>query len=353
MVTFFDEVTAASNPLPPGILVSVYGGSVAPANLVGSGYLTLGGNLSITLQPAGNYIATFTGTQAPALDVAFMTDANGNATVNVTGYRSPTMSATGYAIEQTNRWPTSWYTAGASSPGGNAYPFAAGLGAILNAGDVLLQAALAEMRLPTSPGAEFQFPIAFDETGSYDSGVGVFDPQYASDAIDTWAADFFGAGSPFMRQPNMSDAQWVALIQTTLQTQKLTLVGIQKIITAWMPWILQQAGSPTPGIAIGADTFGGSDVNTYTDETGGTVSIANRNIIVFDTQAVATAAGLQTNNPTLAGYLSLAKGYVVVYFQNPNNPDSGIGTIASPSSLLTAITNAWKASGIIPVFAEN
>lgn len=354
MVTFYDEVLAASNPLPPGILVSIYGGSmIAPQNLVGSGYLTVGGNLNITLQASGSYTATFVGTQAPSVLAPFQTDANGNALVNVVGYRSPSLSATGYAIEQANIWPTSLFSPIASTKGGNAYPFAAGQGAIINALDVLLQAALAELRLPTSPGSEFQLPLAFDETGSYDSGAGVFDPQYANDAIDTWAADFFGPGSPFARQPNMSDAQWVALIQTTLQTQKLTLIGIQKIVTAWMPWILQQVGSPAQGQGMGLDTYGGVDVaTTYMDTAGGVASLENRNIIVFDTQAEATSSGLVANT-TLAGYLSLPVGEVCVYFQNSNNPDSGIGIIASPSTLLTAIVTAWKGSGIKAVFAEN
>lgn len=357
MVTFYDEVAAASNPLPPGVFVNVYGAStIAPQNLVGSGYITVGGNLNVTLQPTGNYTATFTGTEAPTVSAPFTTDANGNASVNVTGYRSPCLSPTGYAIEQTNIWPTSLFSPAAATNGGNAYPFAAGMGALLNALDVLIQGALAEMRLPTSTGSEIQLEMAFDELGSYDSGIGVFDPQYANDAIDTWAADFFGAGSPFVRQPNMSDAQWVALIQGTLQTKKLTLLGIQQIITLWMPWILQQAGNPTQGIGMGLDKFGGLDVpTTYMDTAGGAASLANRNIIVFDTQAAAypPPTGLETSNTVLAGYLGLTAGHVCVYFQNPNNPDSSISTIGSPSALLTAITNNWKASGIIPVFAEN
>lgn len=352
MISFFDEVTGASNPLPPGIFVNVYGGTtIGPSTFVGSGYTTIGGNLEITLQTNTVYSASFIGVQAPTLTVQFETDVNGDAlAVNVTGYRSPSLSANGYALEHVNLQPTSLWNPTAATVGGNAYPFSAGAGGVLSALDVLIQACRGKMRLQTSPGSEFELPFSFNNLGGFDSS-GLVDQQYTEDAIDTWAQDFFGG--LFQRQPNMSDAQWLALIQGTLQTPKLTLVGIQKILTLWWPWILAQAGNPPAGLGIGLDTYGALDVPTAAlDEPGGTPNLANRNLLVFDTQAVASSSGL-TENVTLASYLPLSKGYVCIYLQNPNNSDSSMGQISSPSSLLTLIVNAWKSSGVLPIYAEN
>ena len=381
MITFYDEVLrfssegvvlgSAANTLPVGVFVQFYGGStVTPATYSGySGYVTLGGNVNVTLQPNQLYTAVFSGAQAPGVYGQFTTDNAGNADTatiaigqpgapcSVTGYRSPSLSSVGYAIEQTNLWPVGWFSPTAMAPGGNAYAVAAGMGNVLGALDYIGQALLGMMRLQTCIGANFSLLTQFDGSGSYDSGVGYYDAQYVSDAIDSWAADFFG--TLWVRQAGMSDVQWVALIETTLQTPKTTLAGLQQILTAWQPWyssVLSLGASES----LGFDTYGGMDVAipppagatvTYTDTAAGG-ALAGRQIVVFDSQAGAfpNGSGPPTiaSSATLNGYLGtpLVPGQICVYFQNASASDSTIAPVSLSSQLLTTIVQNWKAAGV-------
>jgi hypothetical protein len=381
MVTFYDEIVGGSNPLPVGIVASFYGGSgINPNSFVASGYVSLGGVVNVTLSPGSLYTATFTGTQAPLVVAQFTTDSSGNATCNVIGYRSPSLSSFGYAIEETNLWPTGWFSPAASSAGGTAYALAAGLGAVVGSADYMAQAILAKMRLQTCIGADYSLLTTFDGSGSYDSGIGYFDAQYGSDAIDTWAADFFGSlwTRPTLSGNPISDAQWVTLIQAILQTPKTTLGGIQQILTAWAPYYasaISTGVSPAMGTDEGSGTKSGTDLPTpptagstvtYTDTAPGALSISGRNIIVFDSQAGAfpsatggtptistsftsPASGSTITVPTLNSYLgtsALTPGQFCVYFQNPQAVDTGIHPVTVSSTLLNLIVQNWKADGV-------
>jgi hypothetical protein len=383
MIIFYDEVnlydlegdliSSAANPLPAGVQVAFYGGTtVTPATYSGmSGFVTLGGIVAATLQPNQVYTASFSGAQAPKVYGRFTTDSAGNAAntsllpgvagapCSVIGYRSPALSSLGYAIEQTNLWPTGWFSPTAMLPGGYAFPVAAGLGNQLGAMDYIGQALLAAMRLQTSTGAAFALNTQFDGSGSYDSSVGIYDEQYVADAIDSWAADFFG--TLWVRQAGMSDAQWVALIQTTLQTPKLTLAGIQQILTAWAPWFSGSVGSGASQ-ALGLDTYGGTDIAipppfnaspAFMDTQPGAGGLIGRKILVFDAAVLASPNPISGQPPvlssskTLNSYLPtpLVPGEICVYFQNSSNADSGLAPVSNSNQLLNTIVQNWKAAG--------
>jgi hypothetical protein len=364
MVTLYDEIIGGSNPLPVGVVANFYGGTLVAGTPI-SGYVSLGGVVNVTLAANTLYTVAFTGTQAPSVTAQFRTDSSGNGVCNVIGYRSPSLSSYGYAIEETNLWPTGWFSATASSAGGTAYALAAGLGAVVGSADYMAQAVLAKMRLQTCTGAAYNLPLTFDGTGAYDS-FGYTDAEYATDAIDTWAADFFG--SLWVRQSGMSDAQWVSLILALLQTPKTTLSGIQQILTAWAPVYGTSIGtgvSPSLGTDQGNPAASGTDITvppaagatpTYTDTAPGAASISGRNIIVFDSQVGAFpnpsgGAPIIQSATTLNGYLAsissgLSAGEFCVYFQNPSSADSGIHPVTISSTLLTLLVQNWKADGV-------
>lgn len=384
MIQFYDEVNrfdgngallgSAGNPLPVGVQVAFYGGlTVSPATDTGErGYITLGGFVDVTLQPSTLYTATFSGAQAPQVNAIFTTDSSGNASTgnllplapgapcSVVGYRSPSLSSYGYAFEQTNLWPQGWFTDAARRAGGNAYPVAAGMGNPLGVLDYIAQAILASVRIDTCTGAEFAVNTSYDGSGSYDSGIGIFDEQYVSDAIDSWANDFFGG--LWQRQTGMSDAQWIALIKTTLQTEKLTCAGIQEILTAWSPWFSGAVSAGTSP-AMGLDTFGGLDIAipapsgasvTFMDAAAGAQGLAGRSIIVFDAVTAAApnpSAGLPPvleSSAALNALLGtpLVPGQFAVYFQNPSNPDSSMNPVSINNPLILKLVSNWKAAGI-------
>lgn len=380
MIQFFDElnlydadgnfVSTASNPLPPGIQVSFYGGStVTPASFSGvTGYIGLNGIVPVSLQTNQVYTAVFSGDQAPTVYGRFQTDSNGEAATagiapglggapcSVIGYRSPSLSSLGYAIEQGNVWPDQWFSDAARKPGGTAFAVASGFGNVIGSADYMGQALLALMRLPTSTGAAFDLNLTFDGNGSFDSGIGYTDEEFINDALDSWAYDFFGP--LWVRQPGMSSAQWAQLIQTILTTPKTTLAGIQQILTAWSPWFgssVSTGASPSMGL----DEFGGTDVTipapfgatpAFTDTAPALSGLSGRNIIVFDSQYAAYPNGAPlVSSATLNGYLSssaLVPGQICVYFQNPTAADSGLAPVSITNILINTIVQNWKASGV-------
>jgi len=383
-VQFYDEVfvydinsnmlASACNPLPAGILVSFYGGNtVSPATYSGiTGYVTINGIVDVTLQANQLYTAVFFGDQAPTVYGQFTTDIAGNATngslqygapgapCSVIGYRSPSLSSLGYAIEQTNLWPSSWFSSSAMLIGGNAFPVAAGFGNILGLLDYNTQAILSILRLQTLLGANYFLNTEFSNNALYVTNGSIQETMYSSSAINSWAYDFFG--NLWVRQTGMTDAQWITLIQTTLQTPKTTLAGIQQILTAWSPWF-SSAVSPGASQALGFDEYGGMDVAippapnatvTYTDTTPGAHGLAGRNIIVFDAtlgafpNPVSNHPPILASSATLNSYLPdpLVPGQIAVYFQNPQNADSGLVPVSITNTLLNTLVSNWKAAGV-------
>src|SRR5579862_6381033 len=184
MLQFFDET--GLNPLPAGIAVSVYQTQVAlvgPSQslgnfglYIGTAYTTAGGKVAIDVDTAISYIATFSASgQAPGVGatsslpfVGFIGSSSDPTVVTVTGYRSPTLSVTGYAQAQVSNWPKLWMLKAASTPGGNAYGVAIMLGAIFNKADEFFELVHGAMRLQSCTGAQ----------------------------LDTWAYDFFGGNLP-------------------------------------------------------------------------------------------------------------------------------------------------------------
>ncbi len=383
-VQFYDEVFAidslgtvlgsACNPLPAGISVAFYGGNtVSSESYTGvTGYTTVGGLVSVTLQPNQLYTTVFNGDQAPNVYGQFTTDGLGNATTpglfpgsvgapcSVIGYRSPSLSTMGYTFEEVNLWPSGWFSSSAKSFGGNAFAVAAGLGAMLGTLDYMGQAILSLMRLQTLAGALYSENTEFNLQGKYVPGIGILNHDFISSAIDSWAFDFFG--DLWTRQAGMSDAQWVSLILATLQTPKTTLAGIQQILTAWAPWYAGSIGTGSSP-SLGYDDFGGMDISippapgstpTYMDTSPGATGLAGRNIIVFDSalgafpNPIAMKPPVLQSSATLNSYLptALVPGQLAVYFQNPTNPDSSLAPVSISNFLLNRLVSNWKAAGV-------
>ena len=370
-VTFVDE--PGTNPLPAGVSVTVYFGSV----LIVGGYTNAGGLLNVSLAPLTTYSASFVGTQAPTVSTSFTTDQNGNAAgVVVTPYRSPSLSVVGYANEQSNLWPVGWFADSAKAPGGNAYSVALALAGVLQWLDNQGQVVLSSMRLQSCVSTLLPYASLLNEQGVYvttNTGQNInVDPTLpfinpATSDIDTWAYDFFGP--QWTRFPQQSDASWYAMILGILQTQKCTIAGLQAIINLFWPWISAQFSVPilgeddalggedatggedvapsnqtlgAPGQAMGLDTYGGEDTGTTFEDGPPPAQIAPTPI-VFDLQS----------NPTFAGYISLAPPQFGIYLQYPSYSDTLMHTSLPRSTILATLVNAWKATGTTPIYCQN
>lgn len=237
---FMDET--GINPLPAGIQVSVYPstGPQTALTLIGMAWTEPGGYCNITPVQSVTYVAAFIGNQAPQSQAPFTGGAPATTTVvTCPNYRSPSLSTDGYAVEQTNIWPTGpgWFGDAAKVPGGTAYALAEGNGAMLEVLDLSTQSVLSSMRLQSSMGGD----------------------------IDTWAFDFLG---PFLSRfpsfADIDDAHWIAFVMAFLGGQKTTRPGIQAIVQAFYTCIeLELAAAYAGGITYdgggGYDSQGGFD----------------------------------------------------------------------------------------------
>lgn len=209
-------VDQANNPLPAGVYVAVYpfGAAFKTANLVGSGWTQAGGLCSITVQAALTYTAVFVGVQAPGAPATFAGQSGNTTTVTVQGYRSPSLSQSGYAIEQANKWPSGpgWFGSVARSPGGIAYAVAYGIAGAIASLDLSAQSELQRLRLWSSAGLD----------------------------IDSWAADFLDGWFP--RIAGESDSSFMARIYSLLSGQVCTLAGIQNAVQLFYNAIALQLG---------------------------------------------------------------------------------------------------------------
>lgn len=327
-VLFYDET--GLNPLPPGVLVEIYLGSVSPQNLVTSGYLGLGGTLMFSAEGAVPYTAVFTGTQAPPTPMSFMGSAlpGADTIVNVTGYRSPTLSADGYRDEVLKLLPRRRASQAGRSPGGIVYAMAKGLGAVLAALDENQQKIIAGERLPTC----------------------------TADLIDSWAYDFFG---PYLlRFLGEDDPTYYSRVLTGLGP-RCTLAAIEQVVnqfytaTATLRSLAQDEN-------VGYDTVGGYDrtggFDVYAPPPSPTELIPA--VKVWDTQS----------NPTLAGVYGIAPPYFVInigfsgvpgWFLDHDHLDveaflidgNAVQTSTTPpDTRLGALVNLVKQAGTIPLY---
>jgi hypothetical protein len=342
-VNFVDET--GLNPLPAGLLATIYSGAppLLPANIIGAAYLQTGGVAAFAnVQPNSTYTATFVGaiTQVPSMtsSCTFTTGTDGPTIAAVVGYVSSALSVAGYAAAQTSNYPLNRFDQSALVPGGNAYNLAYGLAALLARLDLQTQTIRGALRLQSSQGIE----------------------------LDSWAYDFFGPF--FTRCAADTDATWYAEILAILQTPKCTIAGLQRIITTFLPCILTQfkpqtlaydtAGAvdtyggvdvvPTPPpvaptIPIGADNYGGVDAFGYIDAP--PPAIQTPSVLVFDSQS----------NPALSAAITpnIIPGQFCVYLQFPGFSDAGIHPIAPISPLLAQLVALWKSAGPACVFAAN
>lgn len=314
---FVDETTF--NPLPAGVVVSIYGGTtIMTSTLVATVYLIAGGYAPIApLQTNGVYTATFVGVQAPSVSCQFVFNGYNMTVAVVYGYRSPTLSSSGYAAEMTGLWPTgpAWFGDAAKVPGGVAYAVAYGLAGQIASFDSAVQTELGRLRVQTCVGSD----------------------------LDTWAADFLG--HYFVRPTGATNSQWYALVLACLQIPKCTIAGIQAIVTAWIQWIAAEFGALQP---LALDDSGALDTGGGYLDTPTTSAIQGYpSILVFDAQS----------NPTLSAALSPAvtttSGQFVVYFRYPGYTDATISIIRPLTPLLSTIVGLWKAAGTTPVYAAN
>jgi len=166
MLVFTDET--GINPLPPGVLVTVYpaGAQQVSGNVLISGYTQLGGILNGDVAGAVQYVATFYGTLAPELPQVFYGNANPgqNTIISVDQYRSPFLSQQGYTEEALRLYINGWLGDSAQAAGDPANALFSAFASALGAIDLEQQQILAAERVQTSTGS----------------------------ALDSWAFDFFG-----------------------------------------------------------------------------------------------------------------------------------------------------------------
>ena len=326
-VTFYDETMV--NPLPPGVKVTVVDTS---ANLVGVNYTTVGGTIFIALQIGSVYGASFVGTQAAGAQPVVFT-AMSPTTIVVPNYRSPSLSAAGYAQTQMGVLPNQDFPPSALTIGGVAYNLGYGFGSGVFAVDYETQQTLAANRLQSCTGG----------------------------MIDSWANDFIGYGI-WPRGSQESDSAYSARILLWLQAPMTTLYGMQELLQSFI--YSQATASFLQPLALdeqGAlDEFGALDGNVLANNVGLLPTIK-----VFDYQS----------DPTLCVQISgfaQDEGQFVILFNfanaaNANNWFAGVSfagvstfagassyvVIGAPTTQIAAIVSAVKGAGTWPLYVAN
>jgi hypothetical protein len=199
-ITFFDET--GTNPFPPGVKVTIVNTSAA---LIAVAYTTVGGVITVALQTGTTYAASFVGTQAvSAQPVIFVSSPTTNITVP--NYRSPALSATGYAQTQMEVLPNEDFPASALTVGGIAYTIGYGFGSGAFQTDYETQQTLAANRLQSCQ----------------------------NNMVDSWATDFIGYGV-FPRWSD-TDAAYIARIMQWLQLPCETLSAIAYVVQVFFKY---------------------------------------------------------------------------------------------------------------------
>jgi hypothetical protein len=234
---YFNDETG-KNPLPPGVLVSIYlaGMAQTAGNVVYSGYTQLGGVISFNPKAAVQYVASFYGALGPSTTQAFFGSAQGGVStvVSVQKYRSPFLSQAGYVDAQIQHWPPGRFGDAALEPGGVAYALAYTFAYLLAYFDIETQQTLSSERIQTCVAAQ----------------------------IDSWAFDFFG--QYVLRYPGESDAIYLTRI-LSLFGPRCTIPAIQQVVQQfYVATALQTQQELQQNLAAdivgAADISGGADV---------------------------------------------------------------------------------------------
>lgn len=200
-VIFLDET--GLNPLPPGVLVSIYpaGAAQTAGNVVYSGYTQLGGMIAFNPQAAVPYVAGFYGTLGPQSTQPFYGASRPGqvTTVSVSGYISPFLSQAGYTQQQIAHWPPGRFGEAALAPDGVAYALAYTFAYLLAYFDIETEQTLSASRIQTCIAGQ----------------------------IDSWALDFFGPYLP--RYPGESDAIYLSRI-LSMFGPRCTIAAIQQVV---------------------------------------------------------------------------------------------------------------------------
>ncbi len=323
---FYDETGV--NPLPAGVFVALYP-SAGPQTLLFSGWTQAAGIVPITTSNAVNYNGVFIGRQAPPNQTVV-----GGATFACQGYRSPSLSVAGYAVEGAALLPSGWTSDAARAQGGIAYALMAGNAGILQALDAMAQYEIEKMRLQSSVGSD----------------------------IDAWAADFLGTTLP--RYYGEGDQTYIARIEAALAAEKCTIAAIQSAVISYYTAIApQMALAEVPNIAYdsgqgGYDTGRGGYDTVFTAPSAASVI---PDILVWDRM---TQPGLAAQYGVSEPEFVIQIGFKNVegwawYLDNSfldndtflivGSSSASLVTV-SPDPRLGALVNLTKAAGTQPLY---
>ena len=327
-VTFWDETSV--NPFPPGVQVTLVNTS---AGLIGVNYTTVGGSIAVALNAGSVYAASFVGTQSLGAQPVVFTATTPVTNVVIPNYRSPSLSAAGYAQMQMGVLPKDDFPPSALTSGGVAY----GLGYAFGSGMFAID-------------YETQQTLAADRIQSCTGGM-----------IDSWANDFIGYGI-WPRGSQETDPAYMARILLWLQAPMTTLYGIQELVQSFIysqatASLLQPLALDTQGAL---DEFGALDGNVLANNIGLLPTIQ-----VVDYQSNSTICN------QISGFVQDEGQFVIVFnFANSisaNNWFAGVSfagvntfagvndytVISAPTTQIASIVNAVKADGTWPLYVSN
>lgn len=209
-IAFVDET--GTNPLPPGIQVTLQTPSGGALVAYGEDYIRAGGLLPVNVIGGTEYVASFVGTQAPTDPLANPTSFVGSnvletTVVTVSNYRSPAASQLGYTEYEMELLPIGqgWWGDDAKEPGGIAWALGFAAASVLGTLDYSVEQVLETLRVYSCTGTE----------------------------IDTWANDFLTvAGLP--RAPGETDVSYRARVIQRLTLPPTTIPTIAAIVQSWL-----------------------------------------------------------------------------------------------------------------------
>lgn len=324
-VIFMDE--SGLNPLPPGIFATI---ATPDGTVVGSGYIRYGGALNVTVQGAVQYVAVFSGEQAPTVNAPFSGSPLGTTTtVTVLGYRAPSLTQAGYASLLFDFYTRNWLGSTTRNPGSNAFALFSSLAEAPSTLDAQASALQGAMRAYTAIGAD----------------------------LDSWAADFFGTALP--RYAQEDDPTYLSRILAAFGP-RCTLAAIQQIVVQFYAATLAaRIAASQENLAF--DTAGGYDTRGGYD----TYVIAQTAAALSPSVAVWDAA----SRPDLASQYSISAPQFVIAVAFSDQAagwfldysaldisttliDSGTASFSSspPDARLAPLVNLVKAGGTTPVY---
>lgn len=320
-ITITDEI---GNPLPPEVLVGIYGinSGPLPSELLDSAYIGADSTINVNVGVGGSYRLQFYGNRIPPNTIAFATDVvEIGQTVVVQNYIGPVVSEANYVAEQQALWPTGWI----DPNGKNALLIAKVLASLIYTLGQQVALITSGERLLSSAGA----------------------------LVDSWANDFFGNTLPRFR--NEPDTSYIARIESELQSDNTTLAAIASKTRAFL--VLQATFNQQQVFAL--DTSGGLDTYGGLDDAGTSTVVPT--VSAFDWQS----------DPDRSALIGLGHGQVCVLFTYPGVTKTGffagqsylgyssylltaqIRVVGAPSALIDAYVQSVVALGIEVVYADN